>query len=72
MEAVTRPVEHLGQSQDEVLPTSPRGLALAGRIPALGQASDSPRMILNLECHTGIQNVLSVWRLVLFLRNRER
>ena len=47
MEAVTRLVEHLGQSQDEVLPLALGvSFVLAGYI-ALGQASDSLRMILN-------------------------
>lgn len=60
MEAVTRLVEHLGQSQDEVLPLALGvSFVLAGYI-ALGQASDSLRMILNSRMSsTGIQNVSS-------------
>ena len=60
MEAVTRLVEHLGQNQDEVLPLALGvSFVLAGYI-ALGQASDSLRMILNSRMSsTGIQNVSS-------------
>ena len=60
MEAVTRLIEHLGQNLDEVLPLALGvSFVLAGYI-ALGQASDSLRMILNSRMSsTGIQNVSS-------------